>query len=269
MSILTALMDNGAIFALTGAFAGFMAGVLGIGGGMIVVPALAFIFHHSQIIPDALEMHVAAGSSLAIMIFTAQASVRAHRKTGEILWPIYHRLWPGILFGTISGAIIADLLPTDWLKIIFGIFLLIIAFKMLANIHVDHPHHVPSIWVDRLISYLIGFKSGLLGIGGGALIVPYLNYCGVNTYKIPAVSSLCTLTVAMIGTIAFIVTGSNEVGLPEFCSGYVYWPAVIWVAIPSMLFAPIGAQITYALPVQQLKYGFTAILFIAALDLIF
>lgn len=267
--ILTSIIENGAVYAMTGAFAGFMAGVLGIGGGMIVVPALVYIFHHSQITPASMEMHLAAGSSLAIMIFTAQASVRSHHHQGGILWHIYKPLWPGLIIGTICGAIIAACLPTHWLKILFGLFLLAIAIKMAANIHTTHPHRFPSKWINRAVSFLIGLKSGILGIGGGAVIIPYLNYCGIDVKKIPALSSLCTLTVATVGTLAFIITGSHQAGLPFYSTGYVYWTAVVWVAIPSVLFAPIGARLTYILPVQQLKYGFTAILLIAAIDLLF
>lgn len=266
--IIDSITEHGTAFALVGAFAGFMSGVLGIGGGMIVVPALVYIFHHSHLIPSSVEMHVAAGSSLAIMIFTAMSAVRAHQRQSELLWNVYHKLWPGIVLGTFFGALMADALSTHWLKLLFGVFLVIISVKMLSDIHVTHPRIFPSKWINGLVSFLIGFKSGLLGIGGGALIIPYLSYCGVDTRKIPSVSALCTLSVAMIGTLAFIITGSNEVGLPEYCTGYVYWPAVIWVAIPSVLFAPIGAHLTYALPVQQLKYGLTVILLIAAVDML-
>jgi uncharacterized membrane protein YfcA len=266
--IFVSAMEHGTIYAMTGAFAGLLAGALGIGGGMIVVPALLYIFHNTQIIPAEIEMHVAAGSSLAIMIFTSQASVRAHYQQGEILWPLYHRLWPGIIIGVIAGAIIADVLSTQWLKIIFGIFLLIVGLYMLLNFQITKAQRTPKSWVNAIVSCLIGFKSGLLGIGGGALIIPYLTYCGVEVRKIPSLSSLCTLTVAIVGTIACSITGSNEPGLPQFCTGYVYWPAVIWVAIPSVLFAPVGAHITYALPVQQLKYGFTVILLMTGVDLL-
>ncbi|AHE68445.1 sulfite exporter TauE/SafE family protein [Legionella oakridgensis] len=266
--ILESITEHGTAYALTGAFAGFMSGTLGIGGGMIVVPALLYIFHHSSVVPQAVEMHVAAGTSLAIMIFTAMSSIRAHHRQGEILWSVYHRLWPGIVLGVFCGALLADQLSTYWLKILFGLFLLVISFKMMADIHVNHPRAFPGKWLNRLISFVIGLKSGLLGVGGGALIIPYLSFCGIDTRKIPAISALCTLSVAMMGTIAVIITGSNEVGLPAYSTGYVYWPAVIWVAVPSVLFAPIGAHLTYALPVQQLKYGLTAILLIAAIDML-
>ena len=267
--MITAILENGAIYAMTGAFAGLMAGILGIGGGMIVVPALVYIFHHAQVVPASVEMHVAAGSSFAIMIFTAQASIRAHHRQGTILWSVYQLLWPAIALGTVFGALFAVILPTYWLKIILGVVLLCIAIKMLFNLKVSHPHHFPSTWVNRLIGFLIGFKSGLLGIGGGAVIVPYLSFCGVETRKIPGVSALCTLTVAVIGTVAVMITGHNYQGLPVYSTGFVYWPAVFCVAVPSVLFAPIGARLTYILPIRELKYGFVVILLFAACSLIF
>ncbi|QBR83182.1 sulfite exporter TauE/SafE family protein [Legionella israelensis] len=266
--IITELLENGAVFALTGAFAGLMAGILGIGGGMVVVPALAFIFRHNQTVPPSLIMHVAAGTSLAVMIITSQASVRAHYRLGEILWPVYRRLWPGIVIGAVLGAILADLLPSHWLKIIFGVFLLIVAYKMFLDRHITRPHQYPRAWIHHFISGLIGVKSGLLGVGGGALIIPYLTYCGVDIRKIAAISSLCTMTVAVVGTLAFMVTGSNEPGLPAYSIGYVYWPAAFWVAIPSALFAPVGARLTYVLPVAQLKNGFIVFLLLASLDML-
>ncbi len=267
--MITTLLEHAAIYGLTGIVTGLIAGILGIGGGMIVVPALLYIFQHTQTIPASMEMQVAAGTSLAIMIFTAQASVRAHYKHGAVLWDIYHRLWPGVIIGTLAGAFLAHRLPTHWLKIIFGLFLLFISINMLLTIHINHPQRSPGKWVNRLVTFLIGFKSGLLGIGGGALIIPYLDYCGVGVKKIPAVSALCTLTVAVIGTVAFMITGNNEPGLPAYSTGYIYWPAVILVAISSVLFAPLGARLTYILPVQQLKYGFIVILLITSINLLF
>lgn len=266
--IITEVLENGAVFAMTGAFAGLMAGILGIGGGMVVVPALAFIFHHHHLIPDHLIMHVAAGTSLAVMLITSQASVRAHYRLGEILWPIYQRLWPGIVIGAVLGAVFADLLPSHWLKVIFGVFLLVVAVKMFLDRHVTRPRQFPRPWVHHLISGLIGMKSGLLGVGGGALIIPYLTYCGVSLRKIAAISGLCTMTVAVVGSLAFMLTGRNEPGLPAYSIGYVYWPAAFWIAIPSALFAPIGARLTYVLPVQQLKNAFIVFLLLAALDML-
>ncbi|WP_019215826.1 sulfite exporter TauE/SafE family protein [Legionella tunisiensis] len=266
--ILSEIAANGSIYALAGAFAGLMSGIMGIGGGIIVVPSLLFIFQHNPAFPSNLTMHIAAGTSLAIMLFTSQSSVRAHYRQGGILWSIYNRLWPGIVIGAVSGAILADQLPTHWLQILFGLFLLFVAFKMLSGMHIVRPQQFPRPWINNLISFLIGCKSGLLGVGGGTVIIPYLSYCGVEMPKITPVSALCTLTVAVLGTITFILTGLNEIGLPPYTTGYVYWPAVLCVAIPSSIFAPIGAKLTYILPIEQLKYGFIVILFLTAIDLL-
>jgi uncharacterized membrane protein YfcA len=108
----------------------------------------------------------------------------------------------------------------------------------------------------------------LLGIGGGALIIPYLNYQGVQAQKIPAISALCTMTVAVVGTVTCMITGYRELGLPNYCTGYVYWPAVLAVAMPSVLCAPWGTKMTYILPVRQLKYAFTAVLLLTAIHLL-
>lgn len=263
------LLIDGSIYALIGVFAGLMAGILGVGGGIIVVPGLVFIFQLKQLIPEEVVMHVAAGTSLAVMIFTAQASLRAHYKMGEILWSVFNKLWPGIVMGTVSGAVLAGFISTYWLKIIFAIFLLFVVVKMLTDIHVERAERFPKPWLNGLVSFLIGLKSGLLGIGGGVLIIPYLGYCGVAVRKIPAVSNLCTFAVALVGAVAFMVTGRYEMAAIPYSTGYVYWPAVLWVAIPSCFIAPYGTKLNYLLPVQQLKYGFITILFLTAIKMFF
>lgn len=266
--ILSELVIHGTIYALAGAFAGLMSGVLGIGGGIVVVPALLYIFQHSREMPQGLTMHMAAGTSLAVMLFTSQSSIRSHLRLGEVLWRVYHRLWPGIIIGVIAGALLASLISTYWLEIFFGLFLLAIAAKMLTGGNVKPGRSFPRAWVNALVSFVIGFKSGLLGVGGGTLIIPYLTYCGVETRKIAAVSALCTLTVALVGSLIFIITGLRETGLPPYTTGFVYWPAVLWVAIPSVLFAPVGAKLNYVLPIKQLRYGFIVVLIFTAINML-
>jgi uncharacterized membrane protein YfcA len=256
------------IFIFAGVMTGLVAGVLGIGGGMVIVPALLYIFQHTQTVPSGCEMHFAAGTSLAIMIFTAQASVRAHLKHNGIRWDAYFRLQKGIIVGAILGAIMAEQLPTYWLRMILGVFLLLIATEMMFNLSFAERKNFPAPWVTHLVSTVIGFKSGLLGIGGGALIIPYLTYCGVTRRETAGISAMCSLTISLIGTVAFMITGSSQGNLPAFSTGYVYWPAVLWIAIPSMIFAPIGARLTYRLSVTHLKYAFLVVLIIAAINLL-
>jgi uncharacterized membrane protein YfcA len=257
------------LYVFIGFFAGLMAGILGVGGGLIVIPGLIFLFQLTQIIPQNITMHVAVGTSLAIMIFTSLASLRAHIKVGEILWPVFNKLWPGIVLGTLAGAVIAEFIPTRWLEIIFALFLLFVAIKMLTDLHVTHIEQFPGTWVNRLISGLVGLLAGLLGVGGGILIIPYLTYCGVAIRKIAAVSNCCTLIVGLVGSCVFMVTGWHEMASVAYSTGYVYWPAVLCVAIPSCIIAPLGVKLNYLLPMKQLKYGFILLLFLTAITLLF
>lgn len=263
------LFFHGAIYAAIGIFAGLMAGILGIGGGIIVVPGLAFLFQINHTIPVSNIMHVATGTSLAVIICTAQASLRAHHAMGEVLWPVFYRLLPGVIVGAISGALLASHVPTYWLKIIFAVFLLCVACKMFFDKSVERVEQEPKLWLDRLVSFLIGLKSCLLGVGGGLLTIPYLTYCGISIRKIPAISNLCSITVASVGTVVFIMTGWHAMSSVPYSTGYIYWPAVFWIAIPSSLTAPWGAKLNYILPVKQLKYVFIVILLLTAIKMLF
>jgi uncharacterized membrane protein YfcA len=267
--MIMAMLFHGAVYAFIGVFAGLMAGILGVGGGIIVVPGLVFIFQLTHFIPENIIMHAAAGTSLAVMIFTSFASLGAHFRLGEILWPVFKKLWSGIVIGVVVGAVIAEFIPTHWLKIIFSLFLFFVAFKMCSDLQVIHSERFPKTWVTRVVSFLIGLKSGLLGVGGGLLIIPYLTYCGMEVRKIAAVSNLCTFTVGLSGAIVFMITGRNEMAAIPYASGYVYWPAVLWVAIPSSLIAPFGAKLNYFLPIKQLKYIFIVILLLTAIKMLF
>ncbi len=265
------LFFHGAVYAIIGIFAGLMAGILGIGGGIVVVPGLAFLFQINHAVPTSSIMHVAAGTSLAVIICTAQASLRAHHSMGEILWPVFYRLLPGIILGSIAGGVLAAYVSTYWLKVIFTMFLLCVAYKMLLDRHLEleRAEQLPKPWLDRLVSFFIGLKSGLLGIGGGLLTIPYLTYCGVSLRKIPAISNLCSITVASVGTIVFIISGWHAMASVPYSTGYIYWPAVFWIAIPSSLTAPMGARLNYLLPVKQLRYFFIVILLLTAIKMLF
>jgi uncharacterized protein len=266
--ILSEILTDGFFYALAGVFAGLMSGLMGLGGGLVVVPALLIIFQHNPAIAPQIAMQLAAGTSLAIMLFTSQASIRAHYKLGDILWGVYRRLAGGIIIGTIMGCLLAAYMPTSWLRWVLIVVLLMVAVKMLLDVNAILPARFPPAWVNALVSWVIGFKSGLLGLGGGILIIPYLTYCGVEMRKIAAVSALCTMTVAIIGTATVIITGANAPGLPPYSTGFVYWIAVVFVSIPSALMAPLGARLTYIVPVKQLRYGFIFILLVTIINLL-
>ena len=260
---------NGALmYILVGVGAGFLSGLFGIGGGIIVVPALLYILKDNRFIPLEQVMHFAVGTSLAIMLFTSLVSIRSHQKLGEVLWSVYQRLWFPLAMGVIAGSIAANVTPTYWLTRLFGIFLLFVSWKMLTGMGHRGPNHFPSRLVNGVVNFVIGLLSGLLGIGGGTLIIPYLTYCGIDPHRITAVTVLCSLTIAWIGTLIFIILGSYALHQSPMALGYIYYPAVVWVAIPSMILAPLGARLTYRLPVKQLRYAFIILLVITAVDLL-
>jgi uncharacterized membrane protein YfcA len=260
---------HGLIYLGLGVFAGLTAGMFGVGGGLIVVPGLVFVFQQLHIFPNNILMYVAIGSSLAAMIITSQAAVCAHYRAGPILWSVFHKLWPGLIVGTITGSLIASQIPTAGLRIFFGCFLLVVATKMLFDKNLERPENFPRDWVTFLVSFLIGTNSGLLGIGGGIIMVPFIAHCGVPARKIAVLSNLGALVIALIGTISFMLTGFNETRAIPLTTGYIYWPAVLLVGITSSIMAPIGTQLNYKLPVHYIRYGFMILLVVTGLKMLF
>lgn len=248
--------------------AGLMVGVLGIGGGLVIIPGLLFIFQTHQLVPMDSLMHVASASSLVIMSFIALVSIRSHYYTGEISWSVFNKLWVGLGLGTLVGVLLADYMPNSVLELIFGLFLLCIAGKMLFDLTLKRDGHFPKAWVNFLMTCFVGLWSGLLGIGGGALMVPYLNYCGLEYRKIAVITNLCTLVIGIIGSVMTMILGiENSVDLP-YSTGYVYWPAVFLVTIPSIFVAPLGVKLNYMLPIKFLRYGLISVLFLIAVTVL-
>ncbi|MGD9153377.1 MAG: sulfite exporter TauE/SafE family protein [Gammaproteobacteria bacterium] len=254
------------LYPLIGVLAGLLSGMLGIGGGIIVVPGLAFVFAHFAKM-QGFSMHMAEGTSLAIMIITAISSIYAHHQRENILWPLFLRLLPGILIGVISGAIFAGYLPARILEIIFGVFVFLMALRMFLLIKSKPTRKLPSWPWLSLIAFIIGGKSGLLGIGGGAITIPFLNYCNVPMRKASGTSIACTLPIAIVGAISFAITGFNVVTIP-YSIGYIYLPAFFGVAVMSLLFAPVGAALSGKVDVALVKRIFGVLLFVASIKMI-
>lgn len=265
---MTTLILHSMVYLLVGAFTGLVAGLFGIGGGLVIVPSLVFVFQQTATIPNNLLMHVAVGTSLAVMIITSLSAARSHNQIDRILWPVFHKLWPGLISGTLSGSLIAAWVPTDWLKMFFGLFLFFVAIKMLLEKQVTHQASLPKPWIIILVCFLIGLLSGLLGVGGGILLVPFMVYCGINPRKIAGLSNSCAVTIASIGTLSFLITGLHETKALNNTLGYIYWPAVLLIGITSSLVAPLGATLHYKLPSHQLRYGFIILIILTALKML-
>jgi uncharacterized protein len=257
------------LYIFSGLLAGLLSGLLGIGGGIVVVPALAYIFYNQGQIPAESVMQTAVGTSLAIMVLTSQVSVMAHNRQGRILWSIYKKMALGIAIGSVGGAILADYLHSDMLHLLFGIFLVIISFHMFFSWKPKHEKPLPNPIAMNVCSSGIGVLAALLGIGGGSLTTPFLNHYNVPARNIVAISAMGSLTVAVVGSVMNIFTGWNEPGFPQWSSGYIYWPAVLGVSIASVISTPLGAYLTYRLPVKTLKRIFSLCLLITGIKMLF
>ncbi|MDD3448204.1 MAG: sulfite exporter TauE/SafE family protein [Gammaproteobacteria bacterium] len=260
-------METLLIYLVVGAFAGVLAGLFGVGGGLIIVPALAFTFQ-AQAVDPAVLMHVAIGTSLATIVVTSLSSVRAHHRRGAVLWEVFRRLTPGIVVGALLGAAVADLLPGDWLRRIFALFVLTIAAQMGFGLKPAPHRGLPGAPGMFGAGGVIGSISAIVGIGGGSLTVPFLTWCNVEMRNAVATSAACGLPIAVAGAAGFIFQGWGEAALPAWSSGYVYWPAFAGIAVASTAFAPLGAKLAHSLPGAKLKRIFAIFLAVIGLRLL-
>ncbi len=250
------------LYLAVGAFAGVLAGLFGVGGGLVIVPVLAFVFERAGIAPEVL-MHLAIGSSLTTIVFTSLASVRAHHRRGAVRWALFARLAPGIAVGALLGAAVADWLPSAGLRRIFGVFELAVAVQMGLGLKPSPHRGLPGSPGLFAAGGVIGTFSAIVGIGGGTLTVPFLTWCNVAMRNAVATSAACGLPIALAGAAGFAMAGWDEAGLPGGSTGFLYWPAIAGVVAASVLFAPLGARLAHALPGEVLKRLFA--LFLAGL----
>jgi len=242
-----------------GAVTGVLAGLLGIGGGLVIVPALFFLFS-AQGFSEQIVMHLAVGSSLATVVLTALASSYAHHARGAVLWPVVAVLAPGIVLGALSGAAVADRFTTPALRLVFAVFELLIAAQLAFGVRAAPQRGLPA-WAGMTgAGTVIGALSAVLGIGGGTLTVPFLVWCNVGIRVAVATSAACGLPIALAGSLGFITAGWDNPKLPAWASGYVYWPAVLGIAATSVPCAPLGARLTHTLPVETLQRLFAILL---------
>ena len=244
-------------YALLGLFAGAMAGLLGVGGGLIIVPLLAALFNSQGFAAQHL-MQLAVGTSLATIVFTSLSSAWAHQRRGAVSWPIMQQLSMGIVLGGWLGGVLAVWLGGLLLAGLFGVFELLVATQMAFG-RPPSPHRTRPGRLRNLISgVLIGAVSTLLGIGGGTLTVPYLVWHNIDMRQAVGTSAACGLPIALVGSLGFAAVGWGQEDLPAGSSGYLYWPAVLAISVTSILGAPVGAWLAHRLSRQRLKRLFAA-----------
>ncbi|MGH6622620.1 MAG: sulfite exporter TauE/SafE family protein, partial [Burkholderiaceae bacterium] len=211
-----------------GAATGFAAGLLGIGGGMLLVPFLTFIFTLRDF-PTEHVVHMAIATSLATILFTSISSVRAHHQRGAVQWKVVKVLAPGILLGSLIGAQIAGRLPTFWIALVFAVFVGASAFQMLRDRKPKPSRELPGASGMFAVGNGIGFISSLVGAGGGFISVPFMIWSNVPMHQAVATSSALGFPIAAAGTIGYIIAGRDVAGLPAYSAGFIYLPALLAV----------------------------------------
>lgn len=260
------------IYLLLGAVVGFFAGLLGIGGGLIIVPALTFLFAAQDFPPDRI-LHLALGTTMATIIFTSAVSLYTHHKHAAVNWRVFRFMTPGIVVGTLSGTILAGTLSSMVLRIIFILFVFYAATNMLLSLF-SRPEQKQNLGSHCQLpgksglfaaGGAIGAASSLVAIGGGILSVPFLTLCNIKLQHAIGTAAAIGFPIALTGTAGYMLNGIMQSQLlPEFSLGYVYLPALGWLVLASMLTAPLGARTTHSTQIATLKKIFVVLLYCLA-----
>lgn len=255
------------LYVALGSVAGVLAGLLGIGGGLVIVPMLTFAFTGQGFAHEHI-LHMALGTSLASILFTSLSSVRSHHQRGAVHWPVVLKITPGILVGTFCGAWVASLLSTDFLKGFFAVFLLYVATQMLLGIKPKAKRDIPGAPGMFGAGGTIGVFSSLVGIGGGTLSVPFLVWHNTAMRHAIGTSSAIGFPIAVAGTLGYLVNGWGVTGLPPYSLGYIQLSALAGIVAASVCTAPLGARLAHTLPVDKLKKIFAMLLYFVALRML-
>lgn len=258
-------MDLSLIAALLvlGAAVGFAAGLLGIGGGMLLVPFITILLTAKEF-PKDLIVHMAIATSLATIMFTSISSVRAHHLRGAVSWHIVKLLAPGILIGSWIGPWIGKQMNGSALSLFFALFVAFSATQMLINRKPVASRELPHAAGMFGAGGVIGVLAGLVGAGGAFVSVPFMTWCNVKIHNAVATSAALGFPIALAGTLSNIYYGMSVPGLPSGSLGFVYLPALLVTSLASVMTAPLGARTAHSIPVKTLKRIFAVVLYTLA-----
>ncbi len=254
-------------YLLVGAGVGFLAGLLGIGGGLVQVPVLVFLFT-AQKIPSGHVLQLALGTAMASILFTSASSVRAHHSHSAVNWDIVRRMAPGVASGVAVAAFIAGRTPTRYLAIFFTAFVYYAATQLILNIRPTAHRSLPGRAGMFVAGALIGGVSSVVAAGGALLSVPYMTWCNVRVHEAIGTAAAVGFPIAIAGSIGYIVNGWGASGLAPWSLGYIYVPALFWIVAASMLTAPIGARLAHRTPTGRLRKIFAVLLYILATSML-
>jgi len=260
-------MDWWAAYLAIGLAVGFLAGLLGIGGGMVMVPMLVFVFTAKGFPPEHM-MHQSLATALATIVFTSLSSVRAHHRHGGVDWAVARAMAPGIVVGALAAALVAGFIPTKPLAVFFTGFMFYAAAQMFVEIKPKAGRQLPGRPGLFAAGAGIGGLSSLLAAGGAFLSIPFLAWCNVPLKRAIGTAAANGFPIAAAGTVGYIAQGLRAPGLPEWSLGYVYLPALLLIVAASMPMAPIGARLAHRLPVRRLRVVLALMLLALALRML-
>lgn len=256
-------MDWWWAYLAVGIFVGFFSGLLGIGGGAVMVPVLAFIFA-AKGFDATYVVHLALGTCIAAMLFTSASSARSHHRRKAVNWRVLARLLPGVMLGTIAGTALARQLDARFLSIAFTALIFYAATLMLIEVKAQPKRELPGRAAMSAMGGIVGLFSSLTATGGAAMVVAYLARRNMSVHEAIGTAAAVSWSLALVGTLGYIVSGTTVAGLPQWSLGFVYLPALVWIAVASMLMAPVGASVAHRTPGRTLKRVFAVVLYALA-----
>lgn len=258
------------ICLVLGALVGFLAGLLGIGGGLVIVPVLSVLLFKMGIVDAQSAFLVAVATSLCSIIFTSFSSALSHHRHNNVNWSLSVWILVGVGIGSGIGSFCAEWISVEVLRIIFAATVSFVAFRMAFSRkgQTGETDIKPNLWLMMPISGVIGALSSLIGIGGGALIVPMLSQLKYDVKKSIGIASVAGTCIAVVATVGYVTSGWDEHSINDWYLGYVYLPALVGLVSTSSFFAPIGARMVHRLPVLVLKRIFAAFLFLVVLNMV-
>jgi uncharacterized membrane protein YfcA len=257
--------------ALLGCVVGFLAGLLGIGGGLIIVPVLTSLLVYFNVIPSEHILVTAIATSLASILFTSTSSAIAHHRNNNVPWAIAPWIMSGVAIGALMSGFAARFIPDQILRTLFAVSVIFIAVRMVLSVNktVVNTNSLPTGPILGGLSAVLGGLSGLIGVGGGSLIVPMLHYFSVDIKKSIGCAAACGIVIAFFGSMGYVSAGWQITDLEHGFAGFVYLPALFGIVITSWFIAPLGAKATDFLPVNTIKKVFAMLLIIVAVKMVF
>ena len=255
------------VYCVLGAVAGVLAGLLGVGGGIVIVPMLVFAFKW-QGVPQDLIMLMALGTSMGSIVFTSISSSLAHSRNKNVNWGVVRSIAPGIVAGTFCGSFVASHLPTRFLQLFFVAFLAFMVTQMISGRKPKPSRHLPGTAGMSAAGGVIGVVSSLVGIGGGTLSVPFLLWNNVDMRKAIGTSAAIGFPIAAAGCLGYLINGWSDPRLLPYSLGYLYLPALLGIVAVSMFTAPLGARLAQTLPVPKLKKCFAVLLIVVGVRML-